>query len=650
MAFGAALLAGAASAAAAPAPERWTAEKAWEWYKKRPWPCGFNYVPSTACNTTEFWAAETFDEPTIGRELGWAQGIGFNTCRVFVQYLVWKNDPEGLKVRIDRFLTLADKHKIATVVVLFDDCAFGDPPQTEPVLGKQREPIPGMIAPSWTPSPGLKEVADKAAWPDLEKYVKDVVGTFGRDKRVLLWDLYNEPGNTGMGSKSLGLLEATFAWARAATPEQPLTTSVWSGMADLNKVMLDQSDVISFHRYTDYGGMKAALAEFNAYKRPVICTEWMARLQGSKIETDLPLFKAEGVGCLMWGLVNGRIQCQFGWASKRGAPEPDVWFHDLFRKDGTPYRPAEIEAIRKCTGRAADPDAEAAAGWRKSEANPVLGGDLGTCFDVSVMKDAGRFRMWFSWRPKVSIALMDSADGIHWGPPEIVLGPNKGTDWEADINRPVVLKRGDLYQMWYTGQARGHSSIGYATSPDGKAWRRMSEKPVLSPDKPWEKVAVMCPHVEWDEAAKRFRMWYSGGEQYEPDALGYATSPDGLAWTKYDKNPIFAADPSREWEQHKVTAAQVVRQGDGYLMFYIGFRDEHRAQIGLARSKDGITGWQRHPANPILRPGKDQWDHDACYKPFALLDGGRWMLWYNGRRGDREQIGLATHEGNDLGF
>jgi predicted GH43/DUF377 family glycosyl hydrolase len=376
----------------------------------------------------------------------------------------------------------------------------------------------------------------------------------------------------------------------------------------------------------------------------------MARLQGSKIETDLPLFKAEGVGALMWGLVNGRMQCPFSWASKRGAPEPDVWFHDLFRKDGTPYRPGEIEAIRKCTGKAADPGAETAAGWKKSAANPILGGDLGTCFDVSVMKDGGRFRMWFSWRPKASVALAESEDGVHWGPPEIVLGPNSGVDWESDINRPVVLKRGNLYHMWYTGQARGHSWIGYATSPDGKAWKRMSEKPVLAPDKPWEKVAVMCPHVEWDEAAKGFKMWYSGGDQYEPDAIGYATSPDGLVWTKHDKNPIFAADPSREWEQHKVTAAQVVRHAGGYLMFYIGFRDEHRAQIGLARSKDGITGWERHPANPILRPGKDQWDHDACYKPFALLDGGRWMLWYNGRRGDREQIGLATHEGEDLSF
>ncbi|MCX6910533.1 MAG: hypothetical protein NTY01_21165 [Verrucomicrobia bacterium] len=294
---------------------------------------------------------------------------------------------------------------------------------------------------------------------------------------------------------------------------------------------------------------------------------------------------------------------------------------------------------------------ETTAGWQKFEGNPVMGGQYGTCFDVSVLKDGGVYRMWLSWRPKKSVALVESKDGIHWSePPQIVLGPRKETGWEDDINRPVVVKRGDGYHMWFTGQARGRSWIGYATSPDGVAWKRMSDKPVLSPEKPWEKVAVMCPHVIWDEAAKKFRMWYSGGEQYEPDAIGYATSADGLVWAKHDANPIFKFDPNKEWEQHKVTACQVEKRGDWHLMFYIGFRDVHHAQIGLARSRDGITHWQRHPANPIIRPGQDKWDHDACYKPCAIFDGKKWLLWYNGRHGRLEQIGVVLHDGEDLGF
>jgi predicted GH43/DUF377 family glycosyl hydrolase len=301
-------------------------------------------------------------------------------------------------------------------------------------------------------------------------------------------------------------------------------------------------------------------------------------------------------------------------------------------------------------GAGAPPEPETAAGWEKSPKNPVLGGDLGTCFDVSLLKEGSVYRMWFSWRPKASIALVESKDGVAWGEPVIVLGPNRQTEWENDVNRPVVIRNGDLYQMWYTGQAKGKSWIGYATSADGKTWKRMSDRPVLSAEKPWEKVAVMCPHVLYDDKARQYRLWYSGGEQGEPNAIGYATSPDGLKWTKHDDNPIFKPDPKKEWEKDRVTACQVVRRGDWHVMFYIGFHDEAHAQIGLARSKDGISGWQRHPANPILRPGKDRWDADAVYKPCALLDGDRWLLWYNGRRGGVEQIGLATHAGEDLGF
>jgi predicted GH43/DUF377 family glycosyl hydrolase len=340
----------------------------------------------------------------------------------------------------------------------------------------------------------------------------------------------------------------------------------------------------------------------------------------------------------------------------------------LFDKTGTRYGKgaglrvladgkeiAMSDKLGRVTGKLPAPpaparSAETSAGWVKSPASPVLGGKLGTCFDVALLKDGDKFRMWFSWRPRASIALAESADGVRWSDPEIVLGPNKATDWEADINRPAVLKRDGGYHLWYTGQARGRSWIGYATSPDGRTWKRMSDKPVLSPEKPWEKVALMCPHVIWDEAAKQFRLWYSGGEHYEPNAIGYATSPDGLVWARHEANPIFAADPASAWEKHKVTACQVVRQGEWHLMFYIGFRDENHARIGIARSKDGIGGWQRHPANPIIRPGKDTWDGDACYKPFAILDGGRWLLWYNGRHGNVEQIGLATHDGAELGF
>jgi beta-1,2-mannobiose phosphorylase / 1,2-beta-oligomannan phosphorylase len=301
-------------------------------------------------------------------------------------------------------------------------------------------------------------------------------------------------------------------------------------------------------------------------------------------------------------------------------------------------------------GQVTRTDSETALGWEKHPASPVLGGKLGTCFDVTVLKDDNRYRMWFSWRPHKSIALVESRDGIQWSDPVKALTPNTETDWEANVNRPVVIRREDGYHLWYTGQTRNNSWIGYATSEDGVTWKRRSDVPVLAPEQPWEKVAVMCPHVIWNDSTKEYRMWYSGGEQFEPDAIGYATSPDGLNWKKHSDNPIFRADPSNQWEQDRVTGCQVVRQGDGYLMFYIGFEDRHRARIGVARSSDGITGWQRHQANPIIVPGAGKWDADAVYKPYAIFDGKQWLLWYNGRRGSVEQIGLAIHRGQDLGF
>ena len=289
-------------------------------------------------------------------------------------------------------------------------------------------------------------------------------------------------------------------------------------------------------------------------------------------------------------------------------------------------------------------------GWQKFSGNPVIGGSYGTVFDVSVLQEGNRFLLWGSWRPKKSLALFESTDGMRWSEPVIVLGPNFATGWEDNINRPVVIKRDGVFHLWYTGQADGKSFIGYATSPNGRDFIRESKTPVLAPQQPWEKTSVMCPDVMWDADATQYRMWYSGGDPYEPDAIGYAISSDGVHWTRHNPNPIFTPDRSILWEQYKVTACQVVKQASVFYMFYIGFRDIDHAQIGVAKSSDGISGWIRNPANPIIRAVPGSWDGDACYKPFAILDGNRWLLWYNGRNKTLEQIGLATHVGASLGF
>jgi hypothetical protein len=257
-----------------------------------------------------------------------------------LQYIVWKDDPTGFKGRLERFLALAHKHGITTTLVLFDDCAFGN---AEPHLGKQADPVPGVHNSCWTPSPGHAEAHDQADWPGLQKYVQDVVGSYGQDRRVLMWDLYNEPHDAG----SVPLLEACFAWARTMRPSQPLSSGVWGGPDTVTSAQLALSDVITFHCYSGYAGVRGEIAKFKLLARPVINTEWMARPLGGYWATDLPLFKTEGVGCYNWGLVNGRTQTQYPWGSKPGDSEPAVWFHDLFHKDGKPYDVAEIAAIRR---------------------------------------------------------------------------------------------------------------------------------------------------------------------------------------------------------------------------------------------------------------------------------------------------------------
>jgi len=329
---------------------RWGAEKAWAWYKDRPWLCGFNYLPSTAVNSTEMWQRETFDPDTIMRELGWAQEIGLNCCRVFVQALVWDADPEGLSARMDQFFGIAHDRGIATLPILFDDCAFAG---KEPYLGPQDKPQPGIHNSGWTPSPGPTRADDPDAWPRLREYVTALLSRFGEDRRILGWDLYNEPGNEGRGACSLPLLKAAFGWARQADPTQPLTSGVWAWDEDrheINDFLLDASDVITFHEYANAAHLRRTLVRLNEVGRPVLCTEWMSRTLGSRFETHLPLFKAENVGCFFWGLVNGRTQTHFPWGSAPGAPPPPVWFHDLLDRQGSPYREEEAALIRQVMG------------------------------------------------------------------------------------------------------------------------------------------------------------------------------------------------------------------------------------------------------------------------------------------------------------
>jgi Cellulase (glycosyl hydrolase family 5) len=344
---------------------RWTEPRAADWYAKQLWLVGSNYIPSSAINQLEMWQPDTFDPQRIDLELGWAESLGLNTMRVFLHDLLWQQDPAGFRKRIDTFLSIATKHHIKTLFVLFDSCW-----DTDPHLGKQRDPRPGVHNSGWVQSPGAAALNDPAQLPRLEAYVKGVVGAFASDPRVLGWELWNEPDNINEGSyesqelrnkveRVLALLPQVFAWAREAGVTQPLTSALWTGnwsspkkLNAMEKIQLEQSDVISFHNYDKPSEFKKRIAWLRQYHRPVLCTEYMARPNHSTFEGILPIAKAAHVAAYNWGLVAGKTQTYLPWDSWKHPytdHQPKQWFHEIFRADGQPYRQDEAALIRRLT-------------------------------------------------------------------------------------------------------------------------------------------------------------------------------------------------------------------------------------------------------------------------------------------------------------
>lgn len=322
----------------------WSIEKANEWYKEHKWISGANFLPSTAINQLEMWQKVSFDPATIDKELGWAQDIGFNTMRVYLHSIAWKEDPSGFKNRMNEYLTIADKHKIKTIFVFFDDCW-----NKKGLPGKQPEPKPGIHNSGWVQDPGDPDSKDPSKFPELEKYVKDVMNRFKSDKRILLWDLYNEPGNSGKLTSSLPLLKSIFSWARDVNPEQPVSVGLWAwDFKELNAFQAVNSDIITYHNYEDPQWHQRVIEMLKSHGKPMICTEYMARTRNSRFSNIMPILKKENVGAINWGLVAGKSNTIYAWDTPLpNGDQPIEWFHDIFRKDGTPYRNDETGLIKK---------------------------------------------------------------------------------------------------------------------------------------------------------------------------------------------------------------------------------------------------------------------------------------------------------------
>ncbi|MCU0361719.1 MAG: cellulase family glycosylhydrolase [Bacteroidales bacterium] len=325
----------------------WSIEKAQEWGKTQPWLRGSNFQPSSAINQLEMWQAETFDPETIDRELGWAAAIGFNCMRVYLHHLAWEIDSEGFKLRMADYLAIADKHGIKTIFVFFDDCW-----NPEYQAGRQPDPRPGIHNSGWVRDPGDLLFSKPELIDVLEAYVKDVLAAFKDDKRIVIWDLYNEPGNSGYGNKSLPLLQKVFEWGREVNPSQPLSCGVWKNdLKELNAFQVANSDVITYHNYSDAANHQVMIDTLKLHNRPLVCTEYMARKNNSLFATIMPMLKEQNIGAINWGLVSGKTNTIYAWGTPiPDGSEPALWFHDIFRRDGSVYKQEEVDVIKKLTG------------------------------------------------------------------------------------------------------------------------------------------------------------------------------------------------------------------------------------------------------------------------------------------------------------
>ena len=355
---------------------RWSPETAWEWYNARPWIRGCNFMSSDCVNRIDQWQALGFEEKlaTAEKELELASKTGFNAVRLILEYIVWKEEHDGFMARFDRYLDACYKFGIRAMIVFGNDCML---PKEDPNAhlhcgpqhydwgyhGGRRISQHSTIH----TEPGYSLLDEPEEAPHIYEFVREIIEKYKNDDRILIWDLYNEPGNGRRDPVTLPHVKKFFEIAREVDPMQPLTSAVWRMKTDPDAVLpeaeqyvLDHSDIVSYHSYASYDENIMLLQKLKKLGRPILNTEWLARTQHNTIQELFPLFYLEKVGCFNWGFVAGLYQTYEPWNTvwetyeNGGARDVDfrLWFHDLYRPSLHPYDPHEIEIIRKYTERA----------------------------------------------------------------------------------------------------------------------------------------------------------------------------------------------------------------------------------------------------------------------------------------------------------
>ena len=352
--------------------ERWSKEKAWEFWNSNPWMVGCNYVPALTPGLS-IWQSDTIEEilPSVEKELELMKEIGFNTVRMWLDFNLWHHERDEYLDRVDRVLGILSSYGIRLMPVIFNDCvSFGKPKDItihKPV-GKQKwdkgyhgghKDSPHVV-PTEQPY-GWIRWDEEDQRPICEQYIRDLVKRFKDDERIIMWDLWNEPGNSKRGDMSIPYLKRVFEIAREENASQPLTVGVWCyppnygvdesvELTPIQRLALDLSDIITFHNYSSIDEVKACVKALEKEGRPMANTEWLHRILGNTILEQLPLYYEKKIGSVHWGLVAGHGQFYLPWEWLKAArPELDytLWQHDIFNEDFTPYDEKEIELFKQ---------------------------------------------------------------------------------------------------------------------------------------------------------------------------------------------------------------------------------------------------------------------------------------------------------------
>ena len=358
--------------------ERWTKEKAWEWYNSRPWIRGFNYVPSDCVGWLEMW--QEYDHAskveTIRRELALAARIGFNAVRQFLAFDVWLYQHDSFMANVEEYISIAAENGLGVMLALISD---GGVPKKEPVFGEVKTTrgvhagednaapeIPGIFPSErkWEPSmpivdpkPKFSPVDEPALAEQFYRYVDELAEKYAKDERVIFWNVWNEPGNSNRGTLSVPHIRRAFEILRAHDPIQPLAADLWrfpknNKLTAEETVAAELSDVISYHDYGSLDHSVRVIEFLRGFGRPMLNTEWLHRVQFNSVYTHLPLYYNNGIGIFNWGLVEGKFHGKEPWENcwrRYAAGEKlDItkWQHDLLRANLRPYDPEEIKKFR----------------------------------------------------------------------------------------------------------------------------------------------------------------------------------------------------------------------------------------------------------------------------------------------------------------